>query len=131
MKSADGRTVVELLVGLVFLGIVGGIAFDRYSNLQMVHRDQDRKVAINAMHYNLQEVVKPTAGGYPRVLTSSQLKAMDQELLTDPGGTKLGEAGSDYRYEPTGCNGGDICSGYTLRANLELEPDFVRTSPTT
>ncbi len=130
MKSSDGFTVVELLVGLVFLGIVSGIAFDRYSTIQMVHRDQDRKVAINSMHYNLQEVVKPGVGGYPRVLTAAQLTAMNAALLTDPNGLKLGEASSDYRYEPTGCNGGDICSGYTLRANLELEQDFVKTPPT-
>ena len=130
MKSSDGFTVVELLVGLVFLGIVSGISFDRYSTIQMVHRDQDRKVAINSMHYNLQEVVKPGAGGYPRVLTAAQLTAMNAALLTDPNGLKLGEASSDYRYEPTGCNGGDICSGYTLRANLELEQDFVKTPPT-
>ena len=130
MKSSDGFTVVELLVGLVFLGIVSGIAFDRYSTIQMVHRDQDRKVAINSMHYNLQEVVKPGVGGHPRVLTAAQLTAMNAALLTDPNGLKLGEASSDYRYEPTGCNGGDICSGYTLRANLELEQDFVKTPPT-
>lgn len=127
MRSSDGFTIVEVLVGIALLGFVVTIGFDRYNNITMVHRDHDRKVAINAIHYNLEEVVRPSLGGYPRVITASQLKAMDRALLTDPAGVKLGDAGSDYRYEPSDCNGGDLCSSYTLRANLELETDFIRT----
>ena len=129
MKHSAGFTVVELLVALVFLGLVAGAAYSQHQALEIVHRDQDRKVAINAIYYNLEEVVKPALGSYPRVLTANQLKAMDAGLLVDPRGNKLGELDSDYRYEPTGCNGGDLCSGYTLRADLERETDFVRTNP--
>lgn len=129
MKHSAGFTVVELLVALVFLGFVAGIAYSQQQALEIVHRDQQRKVAINAIYYNLEEVVKPTLGGYPRVLAANQLKAMDAALLADPQGNKLGEPDSDYRYEPTGCNGGDLCSGYTVRASLERETDFVRTNP--
>jgi hypothetical protein len=129
MKTSSGFTVVELLATIVFLGIVGTIFFEQYQSLQTVHRDQNRKVAINAMHYNLIEVVKPALGGYPRVLSATQLKAMDKALLKDPAGVAIGEPSSDYRYEPTGCNGGDICTGYTLRADLEREADFVKSNP--
>ena len=129
MKSSSGFTVVELLVTIVFLGIVGTILFQQQQSLRVIHRDQDRKVAINAIHYNLEEVVKPTLGGYPRILSAIQLKAMDKELLKDPSGVAVGQPTSEYRYEPTGCNGGDICTGYTLRADLEREADFVKTNP--
>lgn len=129
MKHSAGFTVVELLVALVFLGLVTGIAYSQQQALETVHRDQDRKVALNAIYYNLEEVVRPALGGYPRILAANQLRAMDASLLVDPQGNKIGESDSDYRYEPTGCNGGDLCSGYTLRASLERETDFIKTNP--
>lgn len=130
MKVSSGFTVIELLVTIVFLGVVGTIIFEQQQSLRVIHRDSDRKVAINAIYYNLEEVVKPTLGGYPRVLSATQLKAMDKALLRDQAGILIGEPASEYRYEPTGCNGGDVCTGYTLRANLEREADFVKSSPT-
>lgn len=126
MKASQGFTAIELLVALALLGIVAAIGWSQYMSLSAMHRDQDRKIAINAIHYNLEEVALPTLKGYPRTLKESQLKAMDPSLLKDPRGIKVGSSKSDYRYEPTGCNGGDICSGYTLRADLELESDFVK-----
>ena len=128
MKASSGFTVVELLVAIAFLGIVGTLLFQQQQSLRTIHRDHDRKVAINAIHYNLEEVVRPALGGYPRTLSASQLKAMDKALLRDPSGVLIGESASEYRYEPTGCNGGDICTGYTLRADLEREADFVKTN---
>lgn len=129
MRSARGFTIIELLVTVALLGVVGSLGYDRYSTIQSIHRDQDRKIAINAMHHNLEEVVRPVLGGYPRALTSAQLKAMDKKLLQDPRGVTVGQTNSDYRYEPTGCNGGNVCTGYSLRADLENEADFVKTNP--
>ncbi len=128
MKASSGFTVVELLVAIAFLGVVGTLLFQQQQDLRIIHRDQDRKTAINAIYYNLEEVVKPTLGGYPRTLSAVQLKAMDKALLKDPAGVSIGEPTSQYRYEPTGCNGGDICAGYTLRADLEREADFIKTN---
>jgi hypothetical protein len=128
MKASHGFTVVELLVAVAFLGIVGTLLFQQQQSVRIIHADQDHKVAINAIHYNLEEVVKPALGGYPRVLSASQLKAMDKALLRDPSGVLIGEPTSQYRYEPTGCNGGEVCTGYTLRADLEREADFVKTN---
>ena len=126
MKTSSGFTVVELLVSIVFLGVIGTLLFQQQQAVRIIHRDQDRKVAINAIHYNLEEVVKPGIGGYPRVLSAAQLKAMDKALLKDPFGVLIGEPTSDHRYQPTGCNGSDVCSGYTLRADLEREADFIK-----
>lgn len=130
MKTSSGFTLVELLATIVFVSIIGTLFYELNQTLGVVHRDQDRKVAINAIHHNLEEVVKPSLGGYPRLLNATQLKAMDKALLEDPSGATIGESSSQYRYEPTGCNGGNICSGYTLRADLEREADFVKSNPT-
>ena len=129
MNKHSGFTVVELIVVILFLTLVGGIFYSQKAGLEASHRDTSRKTAINAIYYNLIEVVKPTLGGYPQALKAEQLKAMDSALLTDPDGKKLGEQGSDYRYEPTECNGGDICKSFTLRAELEREDVFVKQSP--
>lgn len=131
MNHSPGFTVVEFLVAIVFIGIVGTVAFGQKQSLEAVHRDQTRKIAINAIHYNLEEVVKPALGSYPRILKTNQLKAMDPTLLDDPSGNRIATIHSDYRYEPTGCNGGDTCSGYVLRAELEHESDFIKSSPQT
>lgn len=128
MKTSSGFTVVELLMAVLFLGILLTVGFDRYQAVQTVHRDQDRKIAINAIYSNLEEVVKPSLNGYPRILNAAQLTAMDKKLLIDPKGARIGDARSDYRYEPTGCSGGDICRAFTLRANLEKEADYIKTS---
>lgn len=128
MKTSHGFTAIELLVTITLLGLVGGVAFDLRGSLDAMHRDRDRKVAINAMHHNLQEVAGPRLGGYPRVLSGRNLTAMNPGLLKDPGGAVVGKTESDYRYEPTGCNGGDVCNGYVLRADLEREVDFVKSS---
>ena len=128
MKVSSGFTVVELLMIVVFLGITGTVFFQQQQAVQAVHRDRDRKIAINAIHYNLEEVVRPKLGGYPRSLTATQLTAMDKSLLKDPRGATIGTSASEYRYEPTGCNGGNICKGYVLRADLENETDFIKSS---
>lgn len=126
MKTDRGFTVVETLVTIIFLGVVSTVGYALFEAIRMTHRDQDRKVAINTIHANLEEVVKPKLKGYPRVLSAAQLTAMDKELLNDPDGVIIGAQGSDYRYEPTRCNGGDVCGGYTLSADLEREADFVK-----
>lgn len=129
MKTMSGFSVVEVLMALVLLGFVGAIAFDRYGAVRTIHRDQQRKTAMNAIHHNLEEIVRPALGGYPRTISSAQLTAIDPSYLKDPTGDSIGQADSDYRYEPTGCGGGDVCKGYRLTAKLEGESDFVRTSP--
>lgn len=129
MKTSSGFTIIELLTTVIFLGVVGTILFAQRQSILMMHRDHDRKVAINTIHYNLEEVVRPKLNGYPRTLNATQLTAMNSSLLKDPEGHLVGTSKSDYRYEPTGCNGGDICAGYSLRAELEREAEFIRTNP--
>lgn len=127
-RFSGGFTVVELLVAIAVLTAIGLIFLSQKNTLESIHRDKQRKTAINAIYYNLEEVVKPALGGYPTKLDAKQLKAMDSELLKDPWGKSISESVSNYRYEATGCNGGTVCTGYILRANLEREADFVKTN---
>lgn len=121
-----GFTVIELLVVIVILIVGGWLFFSERARIDAVARDNQRKVAINAMYYNLEEVFYVKNSYYPSSIDSKTLRAMDADLFTDPFGTKLGESGADYRYDPTGCTTDGRCTGYSLRAIMERESDFTK-----
>lgn len=125
MKRSQGFTIIELIVVILVVGVTAVLLLIQKNNLAAVQRDDDRKVAINAMYYNLEEVFFQKNGYYPSKIDSKTLRAMDPELFTDPYGIKLGEEDSDYRYEASGCNN-EKCTGYTLRSSLEKEADYVK-----
>ncbi len=125
MKSTRGFTVIELVFIIVLLGVASVIFFVQKNNLEVSAHDAQRKTAINAMYYSLEEVYYPQHGSYPRTLTPEALPSVDPELFKDPAGVRIGEADSDYRYEGVNCDG-DTCQRYTLRASLEREDDFVK-----
>jgi len=122
-----GFTVVELLAAVVILVAAGSVFYVQKKDLEMTARDSDRKTALNAMFYSLEEVYYPAKKSYPRVISESVLPSVEPALFKDTKGVKIGEQSSEYRYEPSGCDG-DNCKGYTLRADLEREDDFVKTS---
>ena len=127
MKRSQGFTVIELIVVIVFLIAAAAILFMQKNNLNAAQRDDQRKTAINAMYYNLEEVFFEKNGYYPSKIESKTLRAMDPELFTDPDGVKMNEPDSNYRYEGTHCNN-DKCQSYSLRADLEKEADYVKTN---
>lgn len=126
-KYSHGFTAIELVIAIIFLAAAGTIFLVQKQNIEAIHRDTQRKTAINAMYYNLKEVYYAAHRSYPRTIDASKLKAMDPALFKDPSGNAIGDQKSDYRYEPTGCNE-DICSGYTLRTRLEREADYVKSN---
>ena len=127
MKSSRGFTVIELVIVVVVL-IVGSVVFFMQKNhVEVAARDEARKTSINAMYYSLEEVYFAQNKSYPRTINSEVLPSVDPALFKDPDGVKIGEGQSDFRYEPLNCNG-DACKSYTLRAALENEDDFVKTS---
>lgn len=127
MKRAQGFTVIEIIVVILFLGVATTLLLIQRGNLEAAQRDQQRKTAINAMYFNLEEVFFEKNSFYPAEITSKNLSAMDPELLTDPNGVKIGEAASDYRYEGINCNN-DQCKGYRLTAQLEKEAVYEKTN---
>lgn len=127
MKRNSGFTVIELIVTIAFLLAAATILFIQKNNLGAGTRDTQRKTAINAMYYNLEEVFYVKNGYYPSKIDSKTLRAMDPTLFTDPDGVKMNETDANYRYEGTNCDN-DKCKSYTLRADLEKEADYVKTS---
>jgi type II secretory pathway pseudopilin PulG len=125
MRKQLGFTVIELIITILLLVIVGTLFLTLKRETDAVGRDTQRKTAINAMYYNLEEAYFATNKSYPLELNATTLKAMDPSLFKDPNGNVVGTQESDYRYEPTGCND-TICTGYMLRTKLEKENDFVK-----
>ncbi len=123
-----GFTVVELLVIIVLLAVGSWLFFSEKSGIEVVRRDSMRKVAINAMYYNLEEVFYEKNHYYPAAIDSKTLRAMDSGLFTDPTGIKLGEAGAEYRYSGKGCTTDGHCTGYELRSIMEREADYTKTN---
>lgn len=129
MKSSRGFTVIELIIVIAFLAVASVIFFVQKNNIEVAGRDDQRKTAINAMYYSLEEVYFKAHSSYPRTISSQVLPSVDPDLFKDPNGVKIGESNSDYRYEPTNCDG-DACKGYTLRTTLENEADYIKTNRT-
>ena len=127
MKSTRGFTVVELLVVILFFSAASIVFFVQKNHVEVAARDDNRKVAINAMYYSLEEVYFVKNKSYPRTINSDTLPSVDPDLFTDPNGVKIGESDSDYRYEGVNCTD-NTCKGYTLRTTLENEDDYVKTS---
>lgn len=127
MKQSKGFTVIELIVVILFLIAATVILFIQKNNLNATQRDSQRKTAINAMYYNLEEVFYEKNGYYPASIDSKTLRAMDPNLFTDPDGFKLGDPSSSYRYEGTNCTN-QQCKAYTLRADLEKEADYIKNN---
>jgi Tfp pilus assembly protein PilE len=129
MKRSTGFTVIELLVAVLFLASASAILFTQRTNLVAIQRDTTRKTAINAMYYSLEEVYYPAHNNsYPAKLDKATLPSVDPALFTDPNGKTLGDSSSNYRYEGTNCSTDGVCKSYTLRALLEKEADYVKTS---
>jgi Tfp pilus assembly protein PilE len=127
MKHTQGFTVIEVIVVTLFLSVATTVLFMQKNNIAATHRDDQRKTAINAMYYGLEEVYFAKNKNYPAEITDTTLVALDPALLTDPDGKKIGDKDSDYRYEGINCTN-DVCQAYTIRADLEKEADFVKTN---
>lgn len=127
MKSSRGFTVIELVIVVAFFAAASILFFVQKNHVELAARDDARKTAINAMYYSLEEVYYKQHGSYPRTINADTLPSVDPDLFKDPSGVKIGESDSDYRYEGLNCNE-DSCKSYTLRADLETEADFVKTS---
>jgi prepilin-type N-terminal cleavage/methylation domain-containing protein len=122
-----GFTAIELVVAIVLVAAAAALVLWQKQDITTYHQDLQRKTAVNTMYHNLEEIHFPASKSYPQKIDGSTLRGLDPELLKDPEGRALGEPGSDYQYEPFGCMEGK-CKGYTLRATLRHEADFIKGS---
>lgn len=126
-KRPKGFTVIELLFVIVIAVIASILFFVQKQNVTIAAQDVQRKTAINAMYYGLEEVFYPANKYYPQSISADNLKSVEPSLFTDPNDITIGSAGSDYTYKPTNCNDGK-CKSYTLKSTLQNEADFIKTS---
>ena len=126
-KHSNGFTVIELIFVAVLVGVASVVFFIQKQNLEVIAQDNTKKTAINAMYYSLEEVFYAANKYYPQSISSDNLKSVDPTLFTDPNGVKIGTAGGDYSYSPTDCTD-KKCKSYTLKATLENEGDYIKTS---
>ena len=125
MKRERGFTILELVVVIFFASLLLILFFLQKLNLDAMHRDEQRKEAINAMYYALEEGFHAKNGYYPEKISEENLKVMDPSLFTDPSGINLGQEDSDYTYEAANCTNGK-CKEYTLKARLEKEDTYIK-----
>lgn len=125
MKRKRGFTILELVVVIFFASLLLILFFLQKLNLDAMHRDEQRKEAINAMYYALEEGFHAKNGYYPEYISEENLKVMDPSLFTDPSGINLGQEDSDYTYEAANCTNGK-CKEYTLKARLEKEDTYIK-----
>ena len=130
MKRKNGFTVLEIVLCIVFVGIFLVLFFIQKNNIEAMERDDDRKVAINAMFYALEEGYYAEKGYYPENIEKAEdLPWIDPNLFTDPYGVTLwkADADSNYSYDAINCEDGK-CKSYTVRSTMEKEDDYVKTS---
>lgn len=125
MKRKSGFTLLEIIIVAVFATLLLILFFIQKSNVDAMHRDEQRKEAINAMYYAIEEAFYPAHGYYPDSISESNIKAIDPALWTDPFGYNLGMEGTSYFYEPANCTEGK-CKEYVLRAELEKEDMYIK-----
>lgn len=152
-----GFTVIELIVVIVVLAFASILVFVQINNLRAANHDAQRKTAINALYYALEEVYFKEHKSYPATLTTTTLPSVDPALFTDPDGFTLGKEAlsedelqklidsgdtsadvenrlaalasgksQNYHYDATGCDANGNCKGYTLRADLQSEAQYVK-----
>ena len=101
-----GFTVIELIVVAIVLAVAGVMVFAYANNVSATNQDEQRKTAINAMYYALEEVYYKQHSSYPASLTAATLPSVDPALFTDPDGFTLGkEALSEDELEKLISNG--------------------------
>ncbi len=126
-KRSNGFTVIELLFIVVIFIVSSVFVFIQKQNIETLNLDKQKKTAINAMYYGLEEVFYPANGYYPQSISSDNLKSVDPDLFNDPDGRAINTADSSYSYKPTNCTDGK-CTEYTLKTSLKNEADYAKTN---
>jgi type II secretory pathway pseudopilin PulG len=127
MKLRKGFTVLEIIIVAAFASLLLILFFIQKANIDAMGRDEQRKTAINAMYYALEESFYKDHGYYPESISEDNIKVIDPALWTDPLGFNLGDSFSSYSYEPANCKEGK-CKEYILKAILEKEDTYIKSN---
>ena len=127
MNKKQGFTIIEIIIVAIFASLLLILFFVQKSNLDAMDRDEQRKTAINAMYYALEESFYKDHKYYPETINEENITVIDPSLWTDPSGINLGIAGSSYSYTPANCENGK-CKEYILKADLEKEDDYIKSN---
>lgn len=138
MRKSAGFTIIELFVVVILFLCMCGLFLYQKNTIEASARDDRRKADINTLYFNLEKVYYAEHKSYPDVLSTKTLPAVQPDTFKDPSGIAVNELQTDndflgltthssYTYEPTGCKNNQ-CSGYSLRATLEKEADYIRKS---
>lgn len=87
----SGFTVIELIVVALVFALAALLVFLQVNKLNVASRDSQRKTAVNAMYYALEEVYYKEHKSYPVTLVPETLPSVDPDLFTDPDGFTLGK----------------------------------------
>ncbi len=127
MKNKSGFTILELIIVAFFATLLFILFFVQKVNIDAMERDEDRKTAINAMYYALEEGFYAQNGYYPETISEDNIKMIDPAFWTDPLGVNMGDELSSLFYIPGNCEEGK-CKSYVLKAVLEKEDIYIKNS---
>ena len=122
-KDFDGFTIVELLIGIVVIGILAALVLNSFQGVQVRSRDTKRKTDQNAMSTQL-EVYYNDNGGYPIVTAqlntdtwiTTNLKGASLDAFRAPGqnsntiSSTATPTISQYGYTPLQSDGTTACT---------------------
>jgi type II secretory pathway pseudopilin PulG len=128
MNTKKGFTIIELIIVIIFASLLFILFFIQKSNIDAMERDEDRKTAINAMYYALEESFYKDHKYYPQSISEENITVIDPALWTDPDGFNLGDPLSSYSYEPANCDENGKCKEYILKSTLEKEDTYIKSS---
>lgn len=128
MNTKKGFTILETIITLVVIALLSILFIVQYANLSAMHRDEQRKTAINAIYYALENSFHAANGYYPESISEANLSVVAPELWQDPEGHNFNDPESNYSYQPANCHQGR-CTEYTLTTRLEKESDYTKTNP--
>lgn len=142
MKREEGFTVIELIAAFVVLVLLAVFFVIQRDNIEAAARDQTRKIAVNAMYYNLTEVFYKQNGYYPDTISRDNLSGVDPTLFTDPNGFTLHgndctytslfddiqetDGDCDYKYAASDCDAESRCQKFKLTADMETEESYKK-----
>ncbi len=125
MHKKSGFTVIEILFVVIITLVATVLVVTQKNDADATTRDRERKVAINAMYFQLTNVFYKQNSYYPESISPDLLPGMDPALFTDPKGIFMGSENSDYGYQTTDCEDGR-CKNFKLSATLEKEATYIK-----